>query len=98
MYNDDGYEEWDEEKDWEFLGLDPDTIWMDRFGRHLINTHKKEKQTMSSRDNIENRFTVTCRDCGHEQIDPTKENARKYTRLGTCQACNTNGTIGENLE
>jgi len=41
---------------------------------------------MSQRSALEDRYTVKCRSCGHEIIDPTKRPAQKYIR-GKCPEC-----------
>lgn len=40
---------------------------------------------MSDRRTLEDRYTVTCKECGHEQIDPGKKPAQKW--LEDCPQC-----------
>lgn len=42
---------------------------------------------MSWRSRLEDRYTVKCRKCGHEIIDPQKKPNQKYIRAGECPAC-----------
>ena len=43
-----------------------------------------------SRHEVEDRYTVKCRQCGNEQVDPSKAPAQKYIKPGECQACRDN--------
>lgn len=42
---------------------------------------------MSQRREIEDKHTVKCPKCGHEQVDPHKLPAQKYLRRGHCYNC-----------
>jgi ribosomal protein L37E len=41
---------------------------------------------MSWRSELEDRYTVKCRKCGHESLDTVKRPAQKYAR-GKCAVC-----------
>jgi peptide subunit release factor 1 (eRF1) len=41
---------------------------------------------MSWRSKLEDRYTVRCRKCGHESVDPARKPNQKYAK-GRCPAC-----------
>lgn len=41
---------------------------------------------MSQRQEIEDQYTVACKNCGHEIIDPAKSPGQKYI-IGECPKC-----------
>jgi len=45
---------------------------------------------MSWRSELEDKYTVKCRWCGHESIDPAKQPAQKYVK-GKCPHCGKEG-------
>lgn len=43
---------------------------------------------MAWRKDLEDKYTVRCKSCGHESIDPNKKPAQKYLKKGTtCPNC-----------
>lgn len=43
---------------------------------------------MGWRMDLENKYTVTCKRCRSEQIDPNKHPRRKWIKKGECDLCN----------
>ena len=41
---------------------------------------------MSQRSRLEDKYTVKCKVCGYESIDPNKKPAQKYAK-GVCPKC-----------